>query len=128
MTSLDPALSPRVPFNFVRRKTSTRQEPRRHSPPCSSTLNASSCSLTLGHSITKYCFSTCCTKSFLKAAGEACWRVDNRGTVSMEWFASRMLCLMKVTQEPRSTSETSVVTFSSFGGKKKRERERLTVI
>lgn len=35
-----------------------------------------------------------------------------------------MLCLMKVTQEPCSTSEPSVVTFSSFGGGKKRERER----
>lgn len=35
-----------------------------------SRLNASSCSLALGHSITKYCFSTCYTKSFLKAAGE----------------------------------------------------------
>lgn len=68
-----------------------------------SCLNASSCSLALGHSITKYCFSTCYTKSFLKAAGETCWRPDNWGTVCMEWFAAR-------TQERHSTSELSVVT------------------
>ena len=34
-----------------------------------SRLNAPSCSLALGHSVTKYCFSTCYTKRFLKAAG-----------------------------------------------------------
>ena len=34
-----------------------------------SRLNALSCSLALGHSITKYCFSTWLTKHFLKAAG-----------------------------------------------------------
>lgn len=54
-----------------REKSQPLQEPRRHSLPCSSTLNARSCSLALGRPITKYCFSTCCTKSFLKAAGEA---------------------------------------------------------
>lgn len=59
----------RVTFGFVQRKTSATEEPRRHFPPCPFTLNASSCSLALGHSITKYCFSTCCTKSFQKAAG-----------------------------------------------------------
>ena len=79
-----------------------------------SCLNASSCSLALGRSITKYCFSTCYTKSFLKAAGETCWRPDNRGTVCMEWFAAQTLCQRKVTQERHSTSELSVVTFSSF--------------
>lgn len=62
-------LSWAVLFSFVERKTSTTSEPRRHFPSCSFTLNAYSCSLALGHSITKYCFSTHCTKSFLKAAG-----------------------------------------------------------
>lgn len=75
-----------------------------------SCLNASSCSLALGHSITKYCFSTCYTKSFLKAAGETCWRPDNRGTVCMQWFAARTLCQRKGTQERHSTSELSAVT------------------
>lgn len=54
------------------------EKPRRHFPSCSFMLNASSCSLALGHSITKYCFSTRCTKSFLEAAGETGKGLNNR--------------------------------------------------
>lgn len=90
------------------------EEPRCHFPSCPFTLNASSCSLALGHSITKYCFSTHCTKGFLKAAGRRVEALQS-GTVSIECFAAQMLCQMKVTQEPCSASELLVVTFFSFG-------------
>lgn len=69
-----------------------------------SRLNAPSCSLALGHSITKYCFSTCDTKRFLKAAGRRAGGLTI-GPLFAEWFAVQTPCQRSRTQERHSTSE-----------------------
>lgn len=70
------------------------------SPSCSFMSSASNCSWALGHSITKYCFSTRYTKSFLSTAGEARWGFNNRGTVSTEWFTAQSCLKWKWPKAP----------------------------
>lgn len=88
--------------------------PRCHFPSCSFMFSASCCSLGLGHSKTKHCFSTRYTKSFLKAAGVT--RGAQQWGHCFHWVVPHtMLCQRKMTQEPCPPSVLSLVTCPSSG-------------
>lgn len=72
---------PWVVFSFVLRETSTTWA-QLSFPIMVFHVKCFWLLLVLGHSTTKYCFSTCHTESFLRAAG-AGWGPNNQGTVSM---------------------------------------------
>ena len=78
-----------------------------------SRLNAPSCSLALGHSITKYCFSTCYTKRFLKAAGR------RAGGLTIGHCLHRVVCRPNAMSEERDPGAPVHLwasgTFFSFG-------------